>query len=294
MARSEKRNASRIPKKIIAGALSLVFSALFFTTQPAQPFRPLPVPRVAQTRYSGPFLSPTFSTSVLGAETIDPIDIVRFINEERQKIGSPPLRVSRTLTKAAQKRAEVILKYQNFSHHDPYENIELSTVLPLFGYRFAYASENIGMGDSTARAFVNGFMSSTSHRENLLDPRLTDTGVAVVTGPYHQYFVNIAVQIFAIPGGEEEFLGYSQDEKITYAQTKRDINVRLFKTQLYKSIHFFDDPYRFDNEIQYLTRQLDIIEQLLQVMDENKPFTTEHVLMIQEFNANVVELNSLG
>ena len=67
-------------------------------------------------------------------------------------------------------------------------------VLPLVNYPFVCdTEENIGMEYNSAHAFVNGFMNSPSHKANLLNPKLTETGVAVVTDAYNQYWVNIAV-----------------------------------------------------------------------------------------------------
>jgi len=163
------------------------------------PTRALMIPTNAIVYLPGPLKFTPIASSILGAQTIEGADIIKYVNSERRKKGAPPLALNPTLTQAAQLRAEVILKHQNFSHQDPFEGIELATVLPKLGYAFSYATENIGMGGVSAQDFVGGFMNSTSHRENLLNPQLVESGAAVVTGPYKQYYVNIAVQLFAVP-----------------------------------------------------------------------------------------------
>lgn len=246
----------------------------------------LPIPQIAQVHLPKPLELASISSSVLGAQAIDPKDLVKYVNQERAKVGSAELRISPILMQAAQLRADVILKHQNFSHQDPYENIELTTVLPKLKYQFRYASENIGMGGISAENFVSGFMNSTSHRENLLSPFLSDTGVAVVTGPYKQYYVNIAVQLFAIPGGKKEYLGYSEEEISVYQKQLSDLDAKLNPLiwsigKITRSKENTSDKYKT------LNRQREILETIYNQMKEEKPLTNEHVTLIAEYNSNL-------
>jgi len=246
----------------------------------------LRVPTEVPTIYlPGPYEAAEIYSSVLGAETINPSDIILYINNERMKYGSPPLRENAVLTKAAQMRADVILKYQNFSHQDPYEHIQLDTVLPMVNYPFRYASENIGMGDSSALAFVNGFMNSPSHKANLLNPDLQETGVALVTGPYKQYYVNIVVQLFAIPATQEQYLGYRQEDVNEYKQWINDLNQQLTLTQDRLTNHIGDQEY-YEGWQKVLIRQHEILITLYNTMKENQPLVKNLVSLIQEYNKN--------
>jgi uncharacterized protein YkwD len=246
----------------------------------------LPVPEAPPTVYlPGPYEAATITSPVLGAETIDPNDIVLYINNERMKTGAPPLRINKTLALAAQKRADVILKYQNFSHQDPYEHIQLDTVLPMMKYPFRYASENIGMGDSSAMAFVGGFMSSPSHKANLLNPDLQETGVALVTGPYKQYYVNIAVQLFAIPATSEQYLGYKKEDAEQYKQLISDIEKQILLTQDRLANHVGDPEY-YEGWQKILIRQKQILVTLYGTIQENQPFVKNLVTLIREYNIN--------
>lgn len=244
----------------------------------------LPVPvRISQTTLSGPLTLSTINDSVLGAQAIDPVDFVEEINKARAKTNAPALRLNATLMRAAKMRAEVIKKYQNFSHQDPYEGIELGTILPKLQYSFIYASENIGMGGISASNFVEGFMNSRSHRNNLLDPTLTDTGAAIVEGPFKQYYVNYAVQLFAIPGGTAEYLGYKDTEKQLYEAEYAAVNANLhpliwFVERLKKNPRYTDTYYN------KLKRQQIILGTILSRMRETKPLNNQDVAMIMEFN----------
>jgi len=274
--------------------MTVIFMALALTVFPAgsviknqkiPPLSSLPIPRRATINLPAPLTFPSYETSVLGAQTIDPKEIVEYINLERKKRGAKPLRMSRTLMTAAQMRADIILKYQNFSHQDPYEQVELTTVLPKLNYHFAYASENIGMGGLSGKDFVGGFMNSVSHRENLLNPYLSDTGAAVVTGPYKQYYVNIAVQIFAIPGGKEEMLGYSEAEVAAYQKALSEVNSRLLTATLLTYLDFSNRSY-YQQWQELLRRQRTILTAVYTTMREQQPLKNEEVALIYEYNDN--------
>lgn len=250
------------------------------------PLAALPLPRQLPEVYlPGPYEAASIESPVLGADTIDPRDIITYINNERMKVGSPPLRTNRLLTMAAQKRADVMLKYQNFAHQDPYEHIQLDTVLPMVNYSFKYATENIGMGDSSAYGFVNGFMSSTMHRINLLNPELQETGVAVVTGAYKQYYVNMAVQLFAIPATKEQYLGYTDEDRENYKKLLEDIENQLALTRDRLSNGVSDADY-YEGWQKILIRQKEIVTLLYNTTLQNQPLVKNLVTLIGEYNKN--------
>lgn len=273
----------------IIGLLSVVIFSFFYISfkddKVLRPLSLLHVPDVPSLILPGTYESKQPKGNVLGSQPVDPRDLITYINEERMKRGSRPLRVSPVLTKAAQMRADTIMKHQNFSHHDPFDGIQLDTVLPLLKYPFSWASENIGMGDTTARAFVNGFMNSPSHRDNLLNPDLVETGVAVVSGPYKQYYVNVAVQLFAIPVDRSTFLGYTEKDVEEYKQLLVEIGKQLELTKTLREKNPDQADY-YERWQQLLIRQQEIISTLSYTMGEEKPLAKELIAMIKEYNSN--------
>ncbi len=259
---------------------------LFPKPKTLHPLAMLSVPEEPPTIYlPGPYEAAYIESPVLGAETINNRDIITYINDERMKRGAPPLHENKTLARAAQMRADVILKYQNFSHQDPYEHIQLDSVLPLVNYPFVYASENIGMGDNSAHAFVNGFMNSPSHKANLLNPKLTETGVAVVTGAYNQYWVNIAVQLFAIPTTKERYLGYRKEDVEEYKKVLDDIEAQLALSSE-RLQNLVGDAEYYEGWQKILIRQREIVATLYNTMLEEQPFVNKLVTLIREYNTN--------
>ncbi len=268
---------------VICLTLFLSLNFYFVKIKSINKFSPLPIPQLSRIYLPDLLIIPEIETSVLGAQDINPVDFINDINLERSKVGSPNLRINEKMMKAAQMRAETILKYQNFSHYDPFENLILATVLPKVNYHFTYATENIGMGGVSAEDFVGGFMHSTMHRENLLNPTLLDTGAAVVTGPYKQYYVNIMVQLFAIPGGRDEYLGYSKKEKEKYKKLLADAQFQL--NPIYWAINKFINPHEFTPEKKrQLEKQKILLAEVYLQMKDDKPLTNQNVAKIMEFN----------
>lgn len=274
---------------LIIGIASLLIFSFFYVgfrdEQILKPLAYLPVPQSSSVSFPGVYESEQPKGNVLGSQPVEPRDLITYINEERMKRGVRPLRVSAVLMKAAQMRADTIMKHQNFSHQDPYDGIQLDTVLPLLKYPFSWASENIGMGDTTARAFVSGFMNSPSHRANLLNPELVETGVSVVSGPYKQYYVNVAVQLFAIPVDRSTFLGYTEKDVEEYKTLLGEIGKQMELTKKLKEKNPEQAEY-YERWQQLLIRQQEIIATLSHTMSEEKPLAKELIAMIKEYNAN--------
>jgi len=275
---------------LVLSLLLIILSAGLYTLwripdDNLQPLASLPVPEVSGVYFTEPLTLAPLSDVILGAQTIDPDDIIKYVNIEREKTGSPPLKISPVLKKAAQDRARVILQYQNFSHQDPFEGIELATILPQKNYYFAYASENIGMGGVSAQDFVGGFMNSTSHRENLLNPELQESGVAVVTGPYKEYYVNIAVQIFAVPASRDKFLGYTPKDIQLYKNLLVKIGADLENTN-YKIGQNLANRNFYQDWQNLLSEQKQIVKTIYNQMLTGKPFNNIQINLISLYNQN--------
>ncbi|MEK7072555.1 MAG: CAP domain-containing protein, partial [Patescibacteria group bacterium] len=121
---------------VICLTLFLSLNFYFVKIKSINKFSPLPIPQLSRIYLPDLLIIPEIETSVLGAQDINPVDFINDINLERSKVGSPNLRINEKMMKAAQMRAETILKYQNFSHYDPFENLILATVLPKVNYHF--------------------------------------------------------------------------------------------------------------------------------------------------------------
>jgi uncharacterized protein YkwD len=103
------------------------------------------------------------------------------VNRERTAQGFAPLHWDNNLFKAARKHALLMLNLNMLEHQLPNEP-GLEARLAEAGARFAVIAENIAIGPDP-QTIHNGWMNSPGHRKNMLDPRLTSVGIAVVRGP---------------------------------------------------------------------------------------------------------------
>src|SRR5262245_15806438 len=140
---------------------------------------------------------PPVDESLVGAQ------ILHQANDFRTGEKLTQVNIHRGLTAAANDFAHFLAGAEKFSHtaddKTPRERAEEH------GYEACIVAENIGAqssssgfaADQLARGFIEGWKMSRTHRDNLLDPDVTETGVGVArnekTGRYY------AVQLFGRP-----------------------------------------------------------------------------------------------
>jgi uncharacterized protein YkwD len=125
-------------------------------------------------------------------------DVVRRVNAVRAEHMRPPLRVDPDLTRIAREYSCALLKRGALSHTGA-DGTTVADRIRASGKTFIAVGENLassaGARDPVAAA-MNGWMASAGHRENILRPDFTDTGVGVCREGTTYYFT----QIFLRPG----------------------------------------------------------------------------------------------
>ncbi|TWU51261.1 CAP domain-containing protein [Rubripirellula reticaptiva] len=128
--------------------------------------------------------------------------IVLQTNEFRKEDGLPSVNENANLTETASKFASFMATREKYGHHadgrTPAQRAKAS------GYKYCVVRENIAYrtntGEVTAasliEAFVQGWIDSPPHRENMLADYVTQTGVAVASADGVTYY---AVQLFERP-----------------------------------------------------------------------------------------------
>jgi len=128
--------------------------------------------------------------------------IVQQTNELRQQESLPKLTPTDELTKAAADFAKFMAETGKYGHQA--DGRRPSARAKEAGYEICLVRENIAnrnntgevTADSLINVFMNGWFDSPPHRENMLAPSITQTGVAVATTDNKTYF---AVQLFGRP-----------------------------------------------------------------------------------------------
>ncbi len=100
--------------------------------------------------------------------------VADLVNEERAKAGLEAVTVDEKIESAALVRAKEI--ELSFSHTRP-DGRSFSTVLTENGISFQSSGENIAWGQSSPEEVMNGWMNSSGHRANILNPDFKKIGV---------------------------------------------------------------------------------------------------------------------
>ncbi|QFT93468.1 Cysteine-rich secretory protein family protein [Roseovarius sp. THAF9] len=90
-----------------------------------------------------------------------------WINAFRAKEGRAPLKVSRSLTRAAAAHAADMARKGYFSHSGS-DGSSIADRARRAGYRFCFIAENIAKGQRDVNGVLIGWEASTGHRNNML------------------------------------------------------------------------------------------------------------------------------
>lgn len=141
-----------------------------------------PVPTAQSFQVSLPLVtngnsgtSPTSTASV--EETL-----VALINLQRAQAGCTPLAINPLLTQAAQAQAQDMADH-NFIGHTGTDGSDVGVRVDRTGYSWMMIAENLSVGRPTADATLVAWMGSSTHRANILDCSLHETGIGFVHLP---------------------------------------------------------------------------------------------------------------
>lgn len=140
-----------------------------------------------------------FKPGVLGVDsTITVEQIIKDTNKQRTALGLPELRENTELDKAAQEKAKNMFAEGYWAHFSPTGKDPWGFISGQ-GYKFTYAGENLARNFYTSSDVVQAWMNSTSHRENIVNNRYQDIGIAVAEGVLQGQKTTLIVQMFGTP-----------------------------------------------------------------------------------------------
>lgn len=133
---------------------------------------------------------------ILGVDSsIDQKNVIELTNEQRAKNGLPPLSENLSLDKAAQAKAANMFSENYWAHFAPSGKTPWDFIQGS-GYRFSYAGENLAKNFYTSDEVVAAWMNSSSHKENIMNPKYKEVGIAVVDGVLNGQKTTLVVQMF--------------------------------------------------------------------------------------------------
>lgn len=133
---------------------------------------------------------------VLGIDAnIDQKTLIDLTNKERTKLGLSPVTENAALDKAAALKAQNMFSENYWAHFAPSGKTPWDFILGA-GYKFTYAGENLAKNFYKSDAVVAAWMASPTHRDNLLNPKYKDIGIAVAEGTLNGQQTTLVVQMF--------------------------------------------------------------------------------------------------
>ncbi|MGI5826554.1 MAG: CAP domain-containing protein [Patescibacteria group bacterium] len=139
--------------------------------------------------------------AVLGySSNISPEKIIELTNAERQKQGLPLLRENALLSEAARQKAADMFAFNYWAHVSPSGRTPW-TFFTDVGYKYQYAGENLARDFRDPDSVVRAWMNSPSHKENIVNGKYQEIGIAVVDGSLQGVETTLVVQLFGTPYG---------------------------------------------------------------------------------------------
>ena len=146
---------------------------------------------------------PARVSKILGytASSLPVEKVVELTNKKRQEAGLAPLKFDQGLAQAAADKGQDMLAKDYWAHVSP-SGTTPWVFFNKVGYIYRYAGENLARDFDSPEGVVDAWMSSPTHRDNLLSVKYEDIGIAVVEGDFGGAPTTLVVQHFgkrAIP-----------------------------------------------------------------------------------------------
>ena len=139
------------------------------------------------------------SPSVLGfASDIKPEQVIELTNQKRLESGLEPLELDETLNEVAQKKAGDMFAFDYWAHISP-SGRDPWSFFQEAGYKYIYAGENLARDFMNSESVVGAWMNSPTHKDNILNSKYKETGLAVVNGTLNGVETTLVVQVFGTP-----------------------------------------------------------------------------------------------
>ena len=146
---------------------------------------------------------------ILGyAAQISPEEIIRLTNIQRTSAGLSEVKLDTKLSAAAAQKAADMFARNYWAHISPV-GTQPWYFITESGYSYRYAGENLARDFSDAKSVVDAWVASPSHRENLLNSRYQDIGIAIIDGQLEGRETTLVVQFFGTKLAAAPSLGVS-------------------------------------------------------------------------------------
>src|SRR3989344_7502952 len=134
---------------------------------------------------------------ILGVSySVSESELLILVNKERGERGLAPLTLNPQLSDAARRKAADMLERNYWAHFAPDGSTSPWGFIRAAGYNYVNAGENLARGFADSSSTVNAWMSSETHRDNILASKYNDIGFAIVPGTLTGEETVLIVEIF--------------------------------------------------------------------------------------------------
>jgi uncharacterized protein YkwD len=141
------------------------------------------------------------------AVAVDAAAAARMITQYRASHGLAAVKVEARLTRIATVHSERMAAADRLDHVLPGEG-SFQQRIESGGYTASVAAENIAAGLTSLASAIAGWEDSPSHNANLLNPSVTEIGIALYstpTGRYHTYWTLVLARPAPPPSASPPF-----------------------------------------------------------------------------------------
>ncbi len=151
------------------------------------------------------------------ASVVDAV-LVDLTNTDRAAYNLGGLSVNDKLTAAAQAKANDMATKSYFAHTSP-EGVDSWSWFKQARYDFQNAGENLAVDFSDSADVERAWMNSPSHRDNILNGKYTEVGIATAVGTYQGHSTTFVVTMFGTP---RRGVGVAAPQKPAFASVPKN------------------------------------------------------------------------
>ncbi len=216
-------------------------------------------------------------------ENLNAKTIIQLTNQERAKENAVTLKENALLNKAAESKIDDMFAQQYFEHISP-TGKGPADIIEKTGYTYIVVGENLAEGGFESNAeLMAGWMNSPGHRENILNAKYREIGVAVRQGTYKGAKVWMAVQEFGRPLKDCPQI----DTQLKATITENEAQIHLRQDQLQAMNIEMADAQRKGDAATYnamVPKYNEFVAQINQVIEQTKVLVETYNTQVQNFN----------
>ncbi len=208
--------------------------------------------------------------------------VIYWTNIQRKKFGLPLFKENSKLNASAEMKAEDIFENQYFAHISP-SGEGAGDLVKNVKYEFITIGENLALGNfKEDSVLVQSWMESPGHRENILNSKYQEIGVAVKKGVFEGKTTWIAVQHFGFP-----LSACLQPDEALQEEIKTRENEIIQLQKILNSLQLEIKNMRPKRGVLYNQK----IEEYNSLVSEHNAFLKETKILINDYNNQVKFFN---